>query len=195
MSPADEAGACVERDMLEEHALTSLSTESRSRLELHLALCEACRKESESLQAAVRPLAGWPGEELRPASSLWGQVVQRIGNEGWSTAEQEQSLPSQWPDIEWEEPAPGVHCKVLSSDAERHRVSLIVRLDPGVEYPPHTHAGVEELHLLDGELWIDDLKLYPGEFHRAEPGTSDSRVWSETGCSCVLITSANDQLR
>jgi anti-sigma factor ChrR (cupin superfamily) len=78
---------------------------------------------------------------------------------------------------------------------ERHRVSMLVRLAPGVDYPPHTHAGVEELHLLDGELWIDDRKLHPGDYNRAEPGSGDQRVWSETGCTCVLITSTRDRLR
>jgi anti-sigma factor ChrR (cupin superfamily) len=72
---------------------------------------------------------------------------------------------------------------------------MLVRLVPGGEYPPHMHAGVEELHLLDGELWIDERKLYPGDYNRAEPGTGDKRVWSETGCTCVLITSAKDILR
>jgi anti-sigma factor ChrR (cupin superfamily) len=77
----------------------------------------------------------------------------------------------------------------------KHVVSMLVRLAPGAEYPPHGHAGIEELHLLDGELWIDERKLYPGDYNRAEPGTSDKRVWSETGCTCVLITSTKDMLR
>jgi anti-sigma factor ChrR (cupin superfamily) len=72
---------------------------------------------------------------------------------------------------------------------------MMVRLAPGTDYPPHTHAGVEELHLLEGELWIDDRKLAAGAYNRAEPGTGDKRVWSETGCTCVLITSADDLLR
>ena len=29
---------------------------------------------------------------------------------------------------------------------------MLVPLAPGVEYPPHIHAGVEALHLLQGEL-------------------------------------------
>jgi anti-sigma factor ChrR (cupin superfamily) len=74
------------------------------------------------------------------------------------------------------------------------RVSMLVRLAPGGEYPPHSHAGVEELHLLQGELLIDDRKLCPGDYNRAEPGTADKRVWSETGCTCVLITSTRDVL-
>ena len=65
---------------------------------------------------------------------------------------------------------------------------------PGVEYPPHRHAGTEELYLLKGELWIGDKKLYPGDYNRAEPGTADMRVWSETGCACLLITSPSDIL-
>jgi anti-sigma factor ChrR (cupin superfamily) len=69
-----------------------------------------------------------------------------------------------------------------------------VKLLPNVEYPPHMHAGVEELHLLEGELWIDSRKLFPGDYNRGEPGTGDKRVWSETGCTCVLITSAKDPL-
>jgi hypothetical protein len=58
--------------------------------------------------------------------------------------------------------APGIECKLLATDAERHRVSMLVRLAPGARYPAHTHAGVEELHLLDGQLWIDERKLFPG---------------------------------
>lgn len=65
---------------------------------------------------------------------------------------------------------------MLATDWERNRVSMLVRLAPGVAYPPHSHAGVEELHLLDGDLWIDDRKLYSGDYNRAEPGTADRRV-------------------
>jgi len=72
---------------------------------------------------------------------------------------------------------------------------MLVRLQPRVEYPAHMNAGVEELHLLQGELTIDGRTLQPGDYHRAEPGTSDMHVYSETGCACVLITSPRDVLR
>jgi len=90
--------------------------------------------------------------------------------------------------------APAIACKLLATDMEKHMVSMLVRLAPGGEYPAHTHAGLEELHLLYGELWIDERKLHPGDYNRAEPGTSDQRVWSETGCTCVLMTSTRDTL-
>ena len=71
---------------------------------------------------------------------------------------------------------------------------VLVRLAPGASYPTHTHAGVEELHLLDGELWIEDRKLVPGDYNYGPPGHTDVRVWSDTGGTCVLITSTRDTL-
>jgi anti-sigma factor ChrR (cupin superfamily) len=135
----------------------------------------------------------WPKDVLRPPASLQKRLAQRIAAESGG----EPVLPAarQWSEPEWEEVAPGISCKLLATDTENHRVSMLVRLAPGADYPPHAHAGVEELHLLDGELWIDDRKLYPGEYNRAEPGTGDNRVWSETGCTCVLVTSTKDILR
>jgi anti-sigma factor ChrR (cupin superfamily) len=100
----------------------------------------------------------------------------------------------QWAEPEWKKVAPGISCKLLATDTDRDRVSMLVRLEPGVDYPPHRHAGVEELHLLHGELWIDERKLHPGDYSRAEAGSADQRVWSETGCTCVLITSPGDEL-
>ena len=87
------------------------------------------------------------------------------------------------------------YSKLLATDADRDRVSMLVRLAPGTDYPPHRHAGLEELHLLSGELMIDDRKLHPGDYNRSERGSVDRRVWSETGCTCVLVTSTRDVIR
>jgi DNA-directed RNA polymerase specialized sigma24 family protein len=125
-----------------------------------------------------------------PTESLWRRLAQRIAAE--TGVKPVASATPQWTEPEWEDVAPGISCKLLATDTERRRVSMLVRLAPGIDYPPHTHAGVEELHLLDGELLIDDRLLYPGDYNRAEPGTADKRVWSQTGCTCVLITSIQD---
>jgi ChrR-like protein with cupin domain len=95
----------------------------------------------------------------------------------------------------WKEVAPGISCQLLSTDREHDRVSLLVRLAPGTDYPPHRHAGLEELHLLQGELFINDRKLVPGDYNRAEADSVDTLVRSETGCTCLLITSTRDELR
>ncbi|MGE5615371.1 MAG: cupin domain-containing protein [Bacillota bacterium] len=129
---------------------------------------------------------------LAPEGALQQRLARRIAEE--SGAQPIDPPPARWSEPEWKEVAPGIFCKLLANDTERRRVSMLVRLLPNVEYPPHTHAGVEELHLLDGELWIDDRKLYPGDYNHAQAPTGDKRVWSETGCTCVLVTSTEDVL-
>lgn len=192
MSPGSDMGTCEQAELVSVYALRALPASEASVVEAHVAVCSRCRRDLETLRPVVERFAGWPIDVLRPAASLWGRLVERIAtNEQLSAAEPK--APYQEP--EWEEVAPGIHCKLLASNAAQDRVSMLVRLAPGIEYPPHTHAGTEELHLLHGELWIDDRKLLPGDYNRAEPGTADSRVWSETGCTCVLITSPSDVLR
>jgi len=133
-----------------------------------------------------------PDGVLTPDASLQERLARRIAAETGSAFSP--PPPAQWAEPGWEEVSPGIFCKLLANDAERHRVSMLVRLLPNVDYPPHTHSGFEELHLLEGELWIDDRKLHPGDYNYAEFPTGDKRVWSETGCTCVLITSTRDVL-
>jgi hypothetical protein len=161
--------------------------------EAHIASCPACQLELESLRPVVDRFVSWPTDVLRPAASLQARLALRIAEE----TGQRPMLPAagRWSEPEWEQVAPGIECKLLATDGERHRVSMLVRLAPGASYPAHTHAGVEELHLLDGELWIDERKLFPGDYNYGAPGAGDERVWSETGCTCVLVTSTRDILR
>jgi anti-sigma factor ChrR (cupin superfamily) len=184
--------ACRELDLVSAYALGALPPADVPAFESHLAACEECRRELDALRPVVGAFDAWPADVLRPSPSLQARLASRIAEERGGTAVV--PPPSGYREPEWDEVAPGIFCKILANDAARSRVSMLVRLLPGVEYPPHTHAGLEELHLLDGELWIDDLKVYPGDYNRAEAWTSDKRVWSETGCTCVLITSTKDML-
>ncbi len=181
----------VERVFL--YALQALPAGEAGGVEAHLAACAECRRELETLRPTICAFVSWPTDVLRAPASLWERLTRRIATE---TGEDPfVPPPRQRTESEWEEVAPGISCKLLATDAEEHRVSMLVRLAPGTDYPPHRHGGVEELHLLHGELLIDGKTLYPGDFIRAEPGSVDHRVWSETGCTCVLITSTRDELR
>jgi anti-sigma factor ChrR (cupin superfamily) len=158
----------------------------------HIAACSDCQREVESLRPVLDGFVSWPADVLRPTTSLQARLALRIAEE---TGEQPVLPPAgQWSEPEWEQVAPGIECKLLATDTARDRVSMLVRLAPGARYPAHTHASVEELHLLDGELWIEERKLLPGDYNYGAPGAGDERVWSETGCTCVLITSTKDVL-
>jgi quercetin dioxygenase-like cupin family protein len=192
MSSPDK-GPCEQSDLTFAYATQALPVNQWPLAETHIASCADCRREVDSLRPLIDWFVSWPTDILRPTTSVQKRLALRVAEETSNPP----VLPtgSQWVEPAWEQVAPGIECKLLATDTERHRVSMLVRLAPGASYPAHTHAGVEELHLLDGELWIDDRKLFPGEYYEAVPGTGDGRVWSETGCTCVLTTSTDDTLR
>jgi anti-sigma factor ChrR (cupin superfamily) len=183
---------CPHREATCAYTLGALSAGETAAAQAHIASCPDCRRELESLRPIVDRLVCWPTDVLRPGASLQERLSQRLADE---TGKPVPPPPRQWTEPEWERVAPGIECKLLATDEQRRRVSMLVRLAPGANYPPHTHTGVEELHLLDGELWIDERKLAPGDYNYGAPGAGDDRVWSETGCTCVLITSSADVLR
>ena len=174
------------------YALQALPSSEVAVAGAQVSACPECRQELETLRPIIDSFVAWPTDVLRPSASLWERLAQRIGEE---TGGKPVLLShQQWVEPEWKEVAPGISCKLLATDTEKNRVSMVVRLAPGIEYPPHRHAGVEELHLLHGELIVDERKLHPGDYLRSEAGSVDHRVWSETGCTCVLITSFHDAL-
>lgn len=192
MSPVFERNPCEQAELVAAYAIRALSPGAAPMVEAHLRTCAHCRRELETLRPVVDNFAAWPTDVLRPAGSLQERLAQRIAGE---TGKPPVAPPApEWSEPDWDEVAPGIFVKLLANDDVNHRISMLVRLLPGVEYPPHSHAGVEELHLLDGELWIDERKLYPGDYNLGKPGGSDKRVWSETGCTCVLVTSTRDVL-
>ena len=183
-SPAEHTPRHAEHLSL--YALGGLPENELTALEAHLALCPDCQRELHGLRAIVAEFIAWRTDVLRPSPSLWNRLAERVG------ADPRPSVPAMAP--EWKDVAPGISCKLLATDRDRGRVSMLVRLDPGTEYPPHRHVGVEELYMLDGELLVDGERFSPGDYRSGPPGSTDRRVWSETGCTCLLITSIHDAL-
>lgn len=190
MSTDSEQYCCAQAELLPLYVLRALPSGETSLLETHLTSCPECQRKLESMRPVVDALTSSPAEILQPSDSIWRRLQERI--DGEAREESVTAAVSSWQEPEWEDVSPGISCKLLATDTERDQVSMLVRLAPGTAYPPHRHAGVEELFLLDGELWIEDRKLQPGDYNRGEPGTADQRVWSKTGCTCVLITSPSD---
>ena len=172
------------------YALRALPSSDVPVVEAQISACADCRQEMEMLRPIIRSLVAWPTDVLRPPTALWDRLAQRIATEPGG-APMRPTLPRR-AEADWKEVAPGISCQLLATDTEQDRVTMLVRLAPGTDYPPHRHAGVEELYMLHGELIVDDEKFYPGDYRRAEAGRMDHRVWSETGCTCVLITSLHD---
>src|SRR5689334_10518999 len=69
---------------------------------------------------------------LSPDASLQERLARRLAAE---TGEAVVPPAPRWSEPDWEEVAPGIFCKLLANDVENHRVSMLVRLLPNVEYP------------------------------------------------------------
>jgi anti-sigma factor ChrR (cupin superfamily) len=193
MSPSPDLSRCGQSEATCAYALQILPASEVAAPEAHIASCPDCQRELESLRPVLDRLVAWPTDVLRPTTSLQGRLALRIAEK--TGRQPVLPLGRQWSEPEWKQVAPGIECKLLATDTKRHRVSMLVRLAPGASYPAHTHAGPEELHLLDGELWIEDRMLVPGDYNYGAPGAGDGSVGSETGCTCVLVTSTEDVLR
>ena len=183
---------CDQSEQTCAYAAQALPADEVAAAEAHIASCPDCRRELDSLRPVIDRFVSWPTDVLRPRTSLHARLAHRIAGEGGSPPV---SSEPRWSEPEWEQAAPGIEYKLLSTDTERHRASLLVRFAPGTTYPAHTHADTEEVHLLEGELWIDERKLIAGDYHYGAQGTDDERIWSETGCTCLVVTSTRDILR
>lgn len=194
MSSSSDNQRCDRRDLVASYALAALERSESESMKAHLPTCPECQQEYHALSSVTDTLSAWRDQTLPPLAPSWNRLAERISTQPQKQAVVSASPVQGWDEPRWKEVAPGISCKLLSTDTESDRVSMLVRLAPNTAYPPHRHAGLEELYLLEGELWIENRKLEPGDYNHAEAGTSDQRVWSETGCMCLLITSPSDQL-
>jgi DNA-directed RNA polymerase specialized sigma24 family protein len=167
----------------------STASEALQRAIRHLA-GHLGRAEVEVLEDLTDALVAWPTDLLRARKAVRSTLLDSL--DGAPAASLPECRSASHP--RWSNATPQIAYSLLAADLGADRVAMFVRLAPGGLYPPHQHAAEEELYLLSGELWIDAVCVHPGEYARASAGTRDRRVWSGTGCTCVLITSTRDVL-
>jgi len=87
---------------------------------------------------------------------------------------------------------PGVRVRPMSINASQGYAVVMVELAPGTEFPEHQHHGPEDLYMLTGTLRVEGRELSAGDFHHAEPGSHHSRLFSEHGCTALMVLPARD---
>jgi quercetin dioxygenase-like cupin family protein len=89
----------------------------------------------------------------------------------------------------WHTLVPGVTAKRLYAESPSGSVALLVRMEPGSKYPPHSHADVEHCYVLEGELHFGDLVLRPGDYQCAMASTKHRDSHTVNGCMVLIIAS------
>jgi len=89
--------------------------------------------------------------------------------------------------IEWQPTAtPGVHYKLLRSDRETGTQTVLLKFDPGAQFPSHNHPGGEELYVIEGEIQVGRDHLNAGDYLYTPPGGKHPAS-SKTGC-LIFVT-------
>ena len=86
----------------------------------------------------------------------------------------------------------GIFARALRVDEERRLVTMMVRMDPGTEYPAHRHAATEECYVISGDLRVGERVLHAGDFQYADAGSLHGPQSTESGCTLLLISSQDD---
>lgn len=86
----------------------------------------------------------------------------------------------------------GIQLKELSNNKEKGYVMLLLKVAAGTEYPSHHHSGAEECYVISGDLHVEGKILGPGDFHHAESGSDHHPLYTENGCSVILVVDPQD---
>ena len=183
------------------HALNLLTEDDVKTYERHLQGCAVCKAEIHSFREVVDEVARAP-QSLTPSPFLRERVlastrpVKAAGapakafplNSGGLLIANSNEIP-------WEPSGvPRCWTRLLFEDAVRKYRTSLVRMDAGAVYPAHRHAAVEELYLIEGDLIVEGYSMHPGEYCRAEAGSSHSEVRTDTGCKFIAMASLENEM-
>lgn len=95
---------------------------------------------------------------------------------------------------DWQETGvPGVRVKTLYVDKERNYASNLVSMTAGSIYPRHSHADLEELFMLSGEIRLSGHRLKFGDYCRAEPDSIHEEVVATSDCMFIALASLHNE--
>ena len=114
MSPNPPKPRCDQSERVPLLAAASLPAQEMRDMRAHIDSCSQCREEFDALCRVTAAFAYWPTDVLRPDRSLWARVAEPIAaGIALELADSEARL-----EPEWEEAAPGISCKLLSTDLD-----------------------------------------------------------------------------
>lgn len=123
---------------------------------------------------------------LTPPPRLRDRVLARVG------ANPETFVTSRSDEIPWRSVAPGVEFKLLWFDTQVRSKSFLLHAAAGSRFPRHSHRGLEECLVLEGEGVIGALCLRAGDFHSASMQVVHDEAYTENGFLMYLRAHIDD---
>ncbi|MCW6053674.1 cupin domain-containing protein [Microcoleus sp. A2-C5] len=97
-------------------------------------------------------------------------------------------------DVKWRPySVPGISIGKLYIDKKKREITCLMRLEPGVTFPLHRHAGSEEVLVLEGDLIVEGEVCYQGDYIRSVPGSTHYSL-TQGGCLLLIKTSTDNEM-
>ncbi len=173
-------------DLAIRYATGTLGAEARGTLLSAIAAASAHdRHHCAVLQEAAAELAA-AVDPVPPPPAVRAALLRRLGTADFSVTRSDEG---------WHRhPVPGVSFKELRIDSVSGQATLLFKLAPATRFPPHHHSGAEQCFVLEGDLYAGGVRLGPGDFQVAAPGSDHDESYSEQGCIVMLIVAAEDYI-
>lgn len=82
----------------------------------------------------------------------------------------------------------GVRYRTLLADRKANRRTIMLNMAPGAELPDHSHAGIEEVYMISGDLSIAGQVLGANDYIRVQRGAEHGVPRTNKGCVCIVIS-------
>jgi anti-sigma factor ChrR (cupin superfamily) len=176
-------------------AIGVLTAEEQLAFERHLAEgCDLCAAELAAQQEICAALA-FAAPVVEPSPTVKDKLMKRIAEEKQANSQKQTEKAGEAAKFftlyaaegAWQMLSEGVFVKQLYVDKDKQTVTSLYKMEPGAQAPRHIHSGVEECFVIEGDFHINDLKLGPGDYHRAEPGSVHRKIRTEKGNLLLII--------
>jgi anti-sigma factor ChrR (cupin superfamily) len=93
-------------------------------------------------------------------------------------------------EIEWQPTSyQGIFVNILRRDQVSGDATVLIRMEPGCEYPPHRHVGLEEVFVIQGGYRDADGVHYSGDYViNAAESVHHPVALEETACIMLAFT-------
>ena len=177
----------------------ALSEPVRRAFEEHLKSCGSCRLAAQELETTTRTVLDGPGSDQPvPPSAAPDAAASRPAQvwKRWTPPPTRDGVCIvRATDGAWEDTGvAGVEVRQLYTDRAHNRATMLVRMTPGAAYPRHLHNSPEECLVLEGDLSVGAHTLRPGDYQRAEPGSTHGVQSTRAGCLLFLVSGLDDDL-
>jgi anti-sigma factor ChrR (cupin superfamily) len=175
-------------ELLARHALGLADPSERRAIEQHLGDgCTGCAAVLQAAEAVGTELALAP-RPVPVSDALRRRVLAAVDEAASAPARGFHFVAAD--EGEWRAAAPGVWRRRLGRDPDSRSASYLVRVAAGASVPPHAHTAAEHCLVIEGDFIVDGRILGPGDYHRADAGTTHRSLRSVHGCIFLVVEAA-----